>query len=139
MSPRHGCSPSSSTSYASGGIRLRIAREVGQVRDVVENRVLTNFYPSVEAAVEAAAGTTRSAHTTRSPTVSPGRLRRLRVGSERVEEVYERRYGWNRHEHYHGRRRGHRDDLDASGPSCQPRPRDQHTGGEAGIDRRVVL
>jgi tRNA U34 5-carboxymethylaminomethyl modifying GTPase MnmE/TrmE len=49
------------------GIRLRIARAVGQVRDVVENRVLTNLYSSVEAAVDAAAGTTRSAHLTRSP------------------------------------------------------------------------
>jgi sulfate permease, SulP family len=45
------------------GIRLLIAREVGQVRDVVrhvvEDRVFTNLYPTVEAAVDAAAGTTR--------------------------------------------------------------------------------
>ena len=45
------------------GVRLLIAREVGQVRDVVrhvvDERVLTNLYPTVEAAVDAAASTAR--------------------------------------------------------------------------------
>ena len=41
------------------GVQLLIARDVGQVRDVVrhvvQDRVLTNLYPTVEAAVQAAA------------------------------------------------------------------------------------
>jgi hypothetical protein len=39
------------------GIRLMIAREIGQVRDilhVVDDRVLTNVYSTVQAAVDAA-------------------------------------------------------------------------------------
>jgi sulfate permease, SulP family len=45
------------------GVQLFIAREVGQVRDIVRHvvadRVLTNLYPTVEAAVNAANRTTR--------------------------------------------------------------------------------
>ena len=59
--------------------------------------------------------------------------------SEPVEYVYERRHGQNRHEHDDGRHGSDDGNPGTSGPSCQPRPRDQDSCGDAGLERHAML